>query len=123
MSEFFAEYGFTIGSLSAIFIAFVTSGLSKFLKNKLADSVITKFIKKFKNDVGEENFNDITRIAKEYGVKKLEQGVKNLIENNVKLENKVGNLESLFKSMLQNQIALGVYDDNPELKKELIDKL
>ena|SRR6056297_658909 len=123
MGEFFAEYGFTIGSFSAIFVAFITSGLAKFLKKNLADSVIVKFISKFKKDIGEENFNELTRIAKEYGVKKLEQGVRDIIENNIELANQVTKLESLLKSMLQNQIALGVYDDNPELKKELIDKL
>jgi hypothetical protein len=123
VSEFFAEYGFTIGSFSALFVAFITSGLSKFLKRNLADSVIAKFISKFKKDVGEENFNEITRIAKEYGVKKLEQGVRSLIENNVELANRLNEVESLFKVMLRNQIALGVYDDNPTLKQELIDKL
>ena len=108
MGEFFAEYGFTIGGISAVFIGFITAGISKFIKNKLAGSVVGNFLVGFKKDVGEENFNEMKTILQDYGVKKIKDLAIKLFEDNQEL---------------QNQVALGVYDDNPQLKQEIIDKL
>ena len=123
MGEFFAEYGFTIGGISAVFIGFITAGISKFIKNKLAGSVVGNFLVGFKKDVGEENFNEMKTILQDYGVKKIKELAIKLFEDNQELKNELGELKDLFRGMLQNQVALGVYDDNPQLKQEIIDKL
>jgi hypothetical protein len=113
MQEFFGEYINIITGLSIGTIAMVGWRILSFFKK---DKYVLPFVNiaqtKAIEFLGKTNYHALIDIVKDVNIKDIPSAIKGLID-------KVDNLESLLKILLANQVNLGVYNDNPELKEKL----
>jgi hypothetical protein len=116
VAEFFNEnWGWIVAAASGLSVAFVKNGIA-FIKNKLSGDVATRIEKSISRELGEENTKEIKEIIKTYGVKKLF----NVITDGFnKLEAKENQNAQMLKTIMANQLALGVYDEAPEIKAQV----
>jgi hypothetical protein len=116
LQEFFGEYYEIIGGVSIGTIALVFWRILAFFKK---DKYLLPFVNiaktKLNEIFGAVNVTAFMKIAKVLKVSEVESAVKDYAD-------RFANLETLLQVLLQNQIILGVYDDNPELK-EIVEKL
>ncbi len=119
MLEFFGDnWGWIVAGASGLSAAFIKSGLG-FIKHKLSGDVATRIERSISREIGEENTQELKGIIKTYGVKKL---VAMVSAGFNRLEQKEDKIYSLLYAIANNQNKLGVYDDNPEIKK-LVEEL
>ena len=114
----FGQYWQELLAVATPFASIIIYSGVKWIKNKLSGSIITNSAIAIKKELGEENYNALTGVIKDYGITKLIAEIK-------KLSNQFGQLKDilpLLKVLVANQIALGVYDDNPEAK-EILEKI
>jgi hypothetical protein len=116
LQEFFGEYYNIIGGVSLGTIALVFWRIMSFFKK---DKYLLPFVNiartKANEVLGSANVTAVLEILKNIKVNEVESAFNNYTDRFAKLE-------QMIKLLLQNQLALGVYDDNPELK-EMIEKL
>ena len=112
MLEEYWQQVLSIGFPTLIAIAY---GGYRFVKNKLASNVVKDLFAKIKKDLPEEDYNALTTVAKSYlGTK----GIKALRDLMGKVEI-IGIIVPVIIGMAQNQLALGIYDDQPEIKRAI----
>lgn len=119
MKELFLEYGYLIEGLSLGTVALVVLSIAKFIKkdkwiNPFLGQVRDKANKIFKKD----NVDAFLLQAKDVKLTEIPAQVKLFMEKQVRVE-------KMLEVLLENQLTLGVYDNNPELKAtvgELIEK-
>jgi|AntAceMinimDraft_18_1070375.scaffolds.fasta_scaffold255560_2 hypothetical protein len=111
------QYWQEIVVIGTPFFGFMIIGVIKFIKNKLAGNVITSGLLKIKNDLGVEDYNALTNVVKNIGVKKAVSGVSEII-NEVK---DIKAIIPLIIAMSQTHLELGVYDELPVIK-EIVEK-
>ncbi len=113
LQEFFGEYYEIIGGVSIGTIAIVFWRIMSFFKK---DKYLLPFVNIAKtkaNEVfGATNVTSFLKIAKGLKVNEVESAVKNYADRFV-------NMETLLQLLLANQVALGIYDDNPEMKETI----
>jgi len=116
LQDFFGEYVNVIGGVSIGTIALIFWRILGFFKK---DKYLLPFVNIAKtkaNEIfGAANVASFMKIAKDVKVNEVESQLKGFVE-------KFATMEQLLKILLENQLLLGVYDDNPELK-EKIEKL
>ena len=108
----FEEYWQQILSIGTPTLVAIVYGGYKYIKNKLANNVVKDLFAKVKSDLPEEDYNAITTVAKSYLGTKGIKALKELI-GQVEI---LGLIVPVIIGMAQNQLALGVYDDQPEIK-------
>lgn len=89
----------------------------KWIKNKLATTIIGSTALKFKEEVGTEEYNAVVSIVKNYGIKKLVPEISKLV-NEFK---EVKEIVPLIIAMSQTHLNMGVYDESPAIK-EIVEK-
>jgi len=113
MQEFFGEYVNIIGGISIGTIALVFWRILAFFKK---DKYLLPFVNIARTKVnevfGKVNVAAFLNIAKDVKVNEVQSAVKDYADRFLKLE-------QLLQILLANQVALGIYDDNPELKETL----
>lgn len=113
MQEFFGEYVNVITGLSTGTVALLLWRIVVFFKK---DKYLLPFIniaqKKSTELFGSANVESFIKIVKDIKVEDIPVAIKEVV-------NKVDSLEALLKILLTNQLTLGVYDDNPEMKATL----
>jgi len=113
MQEFFGEYVNIIGGISIGTIALVFWRILAFFKK---DKYLLPFVNIARTKVnevfGKVNVAAFLNIAKDVKVNEVQAAVKDYADRFLKLE-------QLLQILLANQVALGIYDDNPELKETL----
>ena len=116
MQEFFGEYINIITGLSVGTVAMVGWRILSFFKK---DKYLLPFVNIAKTKavglIGSANYEAAIDIVKDIKIEDIPKAIKDLT-------NQLTNIESLLQILLSNQMALGVYEDNPELKEQL-DKL
>lgn len=114
----FGQYWQEIVAFATPFMGLIVYSGMKFIKKQLSSKIVKDSAFAIKNELGEENYNALLGVVKNYGVAKLVQAIKDV---SGKVE-QFNDILPLLKVMLANQIALGVYDDNPE-GKEILEKI
>jgi len=114
----FGAYWQEIVAVATPFMGVIVYSGIKYIKNKLSSSIVTNSAIAIKGELGEDNYNALTGVIKDYGVTKLVAIVKDLSNQFEQLKD----ILPLLKVMIANQLALGVYDDNPEAK-EILEKI
>jgi hypothetical protein len=113
MQEFFGEYVNIIGGISIGTIALVFWRILAFFKK---DKYLLPFVNIAKakaNELfGKVNVAAFLNIAKDVKVNEIQSAAKDYAERFLKME-------TLLKLLLENQVALGIYDDNPEAKETI----
>lgn len=116
MQEFFGEYINIITGLSVGTVAMIGWRLLAFFKK---DKYLLPFVNiakvKATETFGSANVEAFVKEAKDIKISEIKPAIKVFAQ-------KINNLETLLKVLMSNQLALGVYDDNPELK-EMLEKL
>jgi len=116
LQEFFGEYYNIIGGVSLGTIALVFWRIMTFFKK---DKYLLPFVNIAKTKVievvGKVNYDAFMNIAKDVKIEDVPVALKEFADKQL-------NIEKMLQLLLQNQLILGVYDDNPELK-EMIEKL
>ena len=116
LQDFFGEYYNIIGGVSLGTIALVFWRIMAFFKK---DKYLLPFVNIAKTKAteifGVANVTAFLRIAKDVKINEFEAAFKEYVD-------RFANLETLLQILMQNQLALGVYDDNPDLK-EMIESL
>jgi hypothetical protein len=123
MGELFADNYEIITSVAAAIVSFVTLQIGRFFKNKFASKILVGFGAKAKEELGEENYNELVAIGKEYGIKKLKEIVSKVLSEHEDLKVNYTEIKDLLKVLIENQIRLGVYEDNPELESQVRERL
>ena len=113
MQEFFGEYvniigGISIGTITLIFWRILTF----FKKDKYLLPFVNIAKAKANELFGKVNVAAFLDIAKGLKVNELESAAKNYADRFLKVE-------KLLELLMKNQIALGIYDDDPEVKEEI----
>lgn len=110
LQEFFGEYYNIIGGVSLGTIALVFWRIMAFFKK---DKYLLPFVNIAKtkaNEIfGAVNVTSFLRLAKDVKINELESAIQNYADRFL-------NVETILKVLLQNQLDLGVYDENPDLK-------
>lgn len=114
----FGAYWEVMVAATTPFVGVIIYSGVKWIKNKLSGSIITNSALAIKSELGEDNYNALTGVIKDYGIKKLITTTKDLSNQFEQLKD----ILPLLKVMIANQLALGVYDDNPEAK-EILEKI
>ena len=114
----FGAYWQEIVALGTPFAGLIIFSGVKYIKSKLSNAIVTKSALAIKGELGDENYDALIGVVKSYGVKKLISTTKELSNQFEQLKD----ILPLIKIMVSNQIALGVYDDNPEAK-EILEKI
>lgn len=113
MQEFFGEY---INVISGLSVGTVTLILWRILAFFKRDKYLLPFVNIAKvkaNELfGAVNVAAFIKEAKDVKVADIKPAL-------LDFANRFNDLESLIKILLSNQLALGVYDDNPEIKEVL----
>lgn len=113
LQEFFGEYYDVIGGVSLGTIALVFWRIMRFFKH---DKYLLPFVNIAKTKaietVGKANYDAFIHMAKDIKVSEVESTIKEFAD-------RIISLEQMLKALLENQIALGVYDNNPDLKKTI----
>ena len=116
MQEFFGEYIDIITGLSVGTVAMVGWRLLSFFKK---DKYLLPFVNIAKTKsvelFGSANVEAFIKEAKNLKVSDIKPALQDFTK-------RFNDLEALLKILLSNQVALGVYDDNPEIK-EILEKL
>jgi len=94
-------------------LGIMIAGGIKWIKNKLASTIIGSTTTKIKDELGVEEYNALMNIIKSYGVRKLVKVTSELV-NEFKT---VSSIVPLIIAMNQNYLDMGVYDDSPVLKE------
>lgn len=89
----------------------------KWIKNKLAGNVIETTLKKIKIDLGPDDYNALTNIIKNVGVKVISTEVSKLVKDFKDIKEII----PLIIAMSQTHLAMGVYDELPVVK-EIVQK-
>jgi polyhydroxyalkanoate synthesis regulator protein len=117
LADFFNDnWGWIVAGASGLSAAFIKNGIA-FIKNKLSMDVASRIETSISNELGEENTAELKKIIKQYGVSKL---VQLATEGFKKLEAKEARNAEMLKLIMSNHLALGVYDESPEIKAQAI---
>ena len=98
-------------------VGLMLAGGIKWIKNKLASSIVTSTTTKVKTELGNEEYNALVGVVKSYGIRKL---VKTLSELVIEFK-EVKEIVPLIIAMSQTHLSMGVYDELPEVK-EIVEK-
>jgi len=98
-------------------VGLMIAGGVKWIKNKLASSIITSTTSKIRTEIGTEEYNALVGVVKSYGIRKLTKELSKLL-NEFK---EVKQIVPLIIAMNRNYLNNGVYDEAPELK-EIVEK-
>lgn len=113
LQEFFGEYYNVIGGVSLGTITLVFWRIMTFFKK---DKYLLPFVNIAKTKtievIGKMNYDALINIAKDIKIEDIPTSLKEFADTQLIIM-------QLLKLLLQNQLALGVYDDNPELKETI----
>lgn len=116
LQDFLGQYGIELGAISIGTIALMVWRIAVFFKkDKYVLPFLNSAVAKANKALGEENVSAFLHIAKDVKVKDIPVAIKEFADKQLKIEN-------MLSVLLSNQLALGVYDNNPEIK-ELAEKL
>jgi len=116
MKELFLEYGHIINGVSLGTLGLMALSIMRFFKkDKYVSPFMVGAVSKANKFFGEKNVAAFLLEAKSVSIKDLPKEVKNFADKFIRVE-------SMLEIILKNQLALGVYDNNPELK-ETVEKL
>ncbi len=113
MLEIFGENWETIVAIITPIGAGTIIGIYKFIKNKLANNMVSSFLSKVKGELGDDEYTAIEGVVKSYAGKK---GIQALTELTKKIE-LLEVIVPILTTMARNQLNLGLYDTEPELKE------
>lgn len=110
MTEFFGDLWPTVLTFGSALGTYALFSIKSYVKNKLSSSVSTNLKAVLVKEIGEEETEALLAFAKTYGTKKIFETLSHLMQSSTKVD-------QLLTIIATNQLALGAYDDNPELKK------
>lgn len=112
IQEFFAQYADLVSGISLGTVALVSLSVMKFFKK---DRYVLPFVNEIKSKAngvfGVANVTAFLNEAKTLKVSEVKPAIKDYA-------NRFLRVEQILELMLSNQIALGVLDNNPELKEK-----
>jgi hypothetical protein len=110
MTEFFGDLWPTVLTIGSALGTYALFSVKSYIKNKFSSSVTTNLKTTLVKEIGEEETDALLKFVKAYGVRKLVDTLDILLSKNDKVD-------QMLKVIMLNQLALGAYDDNLELKK------
>lgn len=113
----FGQYWQELIVIGTPVLGIIIMGGVKWIKNKLATSIISSTTAKIKTEIGTEEYNTLVGLVKSYGIRKLVAITSELV-NEFK---EVKQIVPLIIAMSQTHLQLGVYDDIPAIK-EIVEK-
>jgi|LGVF01.2.fsa_nt_gb hypothetical protein len=111
------QYWETIVAVGTPTIGIIIIGAVKYIKNKLAGSILNQGATSIKEELGEENYSLILTGIKTYGIKKAVDMLNDVIAD---LKD-VKDIVPLIIAMSKTHLELGVYNELPAIK-EIVEK-
>jgi hypothetical protein len=98
-------------------LGIMIAGGIKWIKNKLATTIIGSTALKVKEELGADEYKALVSLVKDYGIQKIVPEISKLV-NDFK---EVKEIVPLIIAMSQTHLEMGVYDELPAIK-EIVEK-